>query len=413
MKLLRIMFLIVFCFANLGIAMANPGFPGDLKAIDAPNDAGKAFFLIWTAKEKEVASQEYIVDIAESKEGPWYEAESISAILGYQSDFPAIFGFGSDTKKFHAVKIDNYKKQVNESSNDVQKVLLENHKAYYFRVSIRENGGRQTSTNVVTATATGNLFAFNKTNNLIFMLIIVISVLFFIVLARKNPDNIFLRRIAGLEAVEEALGRATEMGKPVFFVHGIAGMDNISTIASINLLGQISEKVAEFDTTLKVTNYDPIVMAVSQETVKEAYIKAGRPDAYNQDNVAFTAADQFSYAAAVDGMMVREKPAANFFMGYFYAESLLLSETGASTGAIQIAGTDAYTQLPFFITTCDYTLMGEELYAASAYLSREPKLLGSLKGQDICKGMLIVIILLGSLLASTGFSFLTNFLKSM
>jgi len=65
--------------------------------------------------------------------------------------------------------------------------------------------------------------------------------------------------------------------------------------------------------------------------------------------------------------MLREKPAANFFMGMFYAESLILAETGNRTGAIQIAGTDADTQLPFFITACDYTLMGEELYAASAY----------------------------------------------
>jgi hypothetical protein len=105
---------------------------------------------------------------------------------------------------------------------------------------------------------------------------------------------------------------------------------------------------------------------------------------------------------------MRERPAAHIMMGYFYAESLLLAETGATTGAIQIAGTDAFTQLPFFVTTCDYTLLGEELYAASAYLSREPRLLGSLKGQDIGKAMLIVVLLLGTLLASLDISFLTD-----
>ena len=87
-------------------------------------------------------------------------------------------------------------------------------------------------------------------------------------------------------------------------------------------------------------------------------------------------------------------------MGYFYAESLLLAETGATTGAIQIAGTDAFTQLPFFVTTCDYTLLGEELYAASAYLSREPKLLGSLKGQDVGKALIIVVLIIGSILST-------------
>ena len=153
-------------------------------------------------------------------------------------------------------------------------------------------------------------------------------------------------------------------------------------------------------------------MAVSQEVVKEAYIEEGRPDAFNPDSVFMAGTDQFSYAAAVEGIMVRERPAAHIMMGYFYAESLLLAETGSTTGAIQIAGTDAYTQLPFFVTTCDYTLMGEELYAASAYLSREPKLLGSLKGQDIGKGILIAVILLGTLLATVDVQFLTHLFTS-
>ena len=125
------------------------------------------------------------------------------------------------------------------------------------------------------------------------------------------------------------------------------------------------------------------------------------------------ATEQFSYAAAVEGIMVRDKPAAHIMMGYFYAESLLLAETGSQTGAIQIAGTDAYTQLPFFVTTCDYTLMGEELYAASAYLSKEPRLLGSLKGQDLGKAALILLLVVGTVLASAGIDVLTHLFASL
>ena len=99
---------------------------------------------------------------------------------------------------------------------------------------------------------------------------------------------------------------------------------------------------------------------------------------------------------------LRKKPAANFFMGSYFAEALLLTETGASTGAIQIAGTDSDHQLPFFVTTCDYTLIGEELYAASAYLSREPVQLGTLRGQDIGKAMILSVIVIGILLATLG-----------
>jgi hypothetical protein len=133
-------------------------------------------------------------------------------------------------------------------------------------------------------------------------------------------------------------------------------------------------------------------MTVAQEIVRSAYMDAGRPDVYREQDIYFLTQDQFSYTAAVCGIMVRDKPAANFLMGYYYAESLLLAETGQSTGAIQIAGTDSQAQLPFFITTCDYTLIGEELYAASAYLSREPLLLGSLKGQDLVKLVMMLLI---------------------
>jgi hypothetical protein len=102
----------------------------------------------------------------------------------------------------------------------------------------------------------------------------------------------------------------------------------------------------------------------------------------------------------VDGIMLRRKPAANFFMGSYFAESLLLTETGASTGAIQIAGTDSDHQLPFFVTTCDYTLIGEELYAASAYLSKEPIQVGTLRGQDLGKAFILGVIGIGTVLAT-------------
>jgi hypothetical protein len=56
------------------------------------------------------------------------------------------------------------------------------------------------------------------------------------------------------------------------------------------------------------------------------------------------------------------------------------------------------TQLPFFVAACDYTLIGEELFAASAYLSKDPKLLGSLKGQDVGKFIFLLAIFIGAIL---------------
>ena len=138
-----------------------------------------------------------------------------------------------------------------------------------------------------------------KINNFVIMIIISAIILFyFIVHARRNPD-MFLRKIGGLDAVDEALGRATEMGKPVLFVHGLTGMGSISTIAATSILSRIVRKIADYDANLKVVNNDPIVMSVSQEVVKESYLEAGRPDAYNPDNVFLVASEQFPYVAAV------------------------------------------------------------------------------------------------------------------
>ena len=216
------------------------------------------------------------------------------------------------------------------------------------------------------------------------------------------------RRRAGGEAFDEAVGRATEMGKQVLCIDGLRDMSQIPTIAAVNILGRVAKRTAEYDTALRVVAPDPVVMSVSQETVKASYIEAGRPDAFNPDHIFVPSTEQFSYAAAVEGIMVRDKPAAHIMMGYFYAESLLLAETGSTTGAIQIAGTDAFTQLPFFVTTCDYTLLGEELYAASAYLSGGPRMLGSLKGQDGGKAILLAVLVLGTLLATLGMPHLTH-----
>jgi hypothetical protein len=138
-------------------------------------------------------------------------------------------------------------------------------------------------------------------------------------------------------------------------------------------------------------------MTTARESIREAYLAAGRPDGYSDDMVHYLTDEQFGYVAAVNGIMVRQKPATCFYMGAFYAESLIMAETGAEIGAIQIAGTAQPAQLPFFVAACDYTLIGEELFAASAYLSGEPRQLGSLKGQDVGKAMGMIAVAAGAL----------------
>ena len=243
-----------------------------------------------------------------------------------------------------------------------------------------------------------------KSDNMALFFVVIISsvILMSSVYWAEDGKEIFIREIPGIKAMEEDVGRATEMGKPVLFVPGILDFNEVETIAGINVLGHLSSLTADYETELNVPVSKSIVMEAAREMCKESYLQAGRPDLYNNDMVYFLADSQFAYAAGINGYMLREKPAACFYQGKFYAESLLLAETGNSIGAIQIAGTGSSSQIPFFVTACDYTLIGEEFLTASAILSDKPDLKGSIRGQDIIKllvilGMIATVIISGYL----------------
>lgn len=373
-----------------GPAFAGPPSPPEgFRVLDTPNDAGKSLSLVWKASPSDSKERTVQVWAAESPQAVFKKVAEFPSNTRYvkSGDFP--WWAQPAGKGAHYLKLPSS-----------QAFPIENGKPYAVKLLIRE-GGQEVWSEAAEGVSAPDYFNTAQVNNLVFVLAFAGVLLASIAAARRNP-HVPLRRIAGLDAVEEAIGRSTEMGRPILYLTGSGGMDEVSTIAATVILGEVAKKVAHYDTTLKVPHRDPIVMAVCQEIVKEAYVEAGRPDAYKEDSNFFITGDQFSYTAAVDGIMLREKPAANFFMGSYFAESLLLTETGASTGAIQIAGTDSDHQLPFFVTTCDYTLIGEELYAASAYLSREPVLVGTLRGQDFGKAFIMGVLVVGTALATVG-----------
>lgn len=225
------------------------------------------------------------------------------------------------------------------------------------------------------------------------------AVLVCIQIARSGRP-MWVRKIAALQAVDEAVGRATEMGRSCLFIPGIQDMDDMGTIAGVSVLHRVARTVADYGAEMEVPVDRSLVMTACREAVQSAYYAAGRPDAYSPDRINYITDDQFGYVAYVLGRMLRHKPAACFYMGTFYAESLLLAETGNAIGAIQIAGTREPSQLPFFIAACDYTLIGEEFFAASAYLSGKTDEIGSLKGQDLGKVILGGFIIFGCLIAT-------------
>ena len=209
----------------------------------------------------------------------------------------------------------------------------------------------------------------------------------------------FIRRIPGLNAIEEAIGRATEMGRPILMVPGILGLDIVS-LQALNVFSYVTKIAARFSTPIRLCVCDAPLYAISQEVIQDAYTSEGKPELYDPDSVLFLSDQQFAFAASVSGLIQREQVAATFFLGAFFAESLIFAEMANSVGAIQVAGTTMTTQTPFFVAACDYVIIGDEFYAASAYLSREPVATGSLVGQDYGKLLIASFIILGCIIFS-------------
>jgi hypothetical protein len=247
------------------------------------------------------------------------------------------------------------------------------------------------------------------------LLALFIGIMLYSMQRAKSGKPVKVRRLPALDAIDEAMGRATEMGRPVHYTPGLAaitGLDAPQTLAAISILGYVSKLAAQFDVRLIVTIRQPEVYPLALETVREAYQVSDKIDKFVPTDIRYLSNQQFAYAAAASGIIVREKVAANFMMGAFWAENLMLAEVGTQVNAFQISGTASLGQVPLFVATTDYFLIGEELYAASAYLSQDPVQLGSVFGQDICKMLAAALLVIGVLGTVLGSDFFINLLSS-
>jgi Domain of unknown function (DUF6754) len=373
---LAIAAVLVLAFAALpALAEVAPELaPATLKTLaDTPHDGGTSIDITWEISPTEATSPgaviEYKIMRADSPTGEFSEVGAVPATTTTFSDGSTLPG-----------------------------------RQYWYRidaVSLTASAASQ-----VLGPGVSIMQWYNGRSNVLFLVVFsCVAILVYIWIARRKKGQVFVRRIPALDAVDEAIGRATEMGKSVLYIPGGLDVDDPQTIASMNILSRVADKVATYGSKLILPCNRAMQMSMARETVRESYLRVGKPDDYKEDNIRYLTDDQFGYVAGVDGIMMRERPAANFYLGAFYAESLILAETGFSTGAIQIAGTAMIDQLPFFVAACDYTLIGEELYAAGATLSQDPVQLGTIKGQDVAKALFLILIVVGVIISLTGHTF--------
>ncbi len=249
------------------------------------------------------------------------------------------------------------------------------------------------------------------------ILLVLFAAFVFVFLWRARRGRVpYVRPIAGVTAIEEAVGRATALGQPVVFAMGATDAKEIVTHASLAILAYIARLAAGLRAHLVALVRMPDVYPFAESTLREAYRAAGDLESFNPaEQVRFLSNDAIVYAMGVARTVRDEHAGCTLFFGEFDFTSLLMTEPGARAGVLQIAGDHLLNQVPFFVCTCDYTIFGEELYAAGAYVSGDPGLRGAVVSQDLIKtvfGVLIVAGVLGLLLFGAD-NRVVSFLKNL
>lgn len=239
-------------------------------------------------------------------------------------------------------------------------------------------------------------------------MLVIFTILFYIGVNKARRKLPYIRRIAALEAIEEGVGRAAEMGRPVMWVPGAAGTSYIGggasaagKMAAMSLLGYTAKLAADRGVRVIAGTAWPDDKPLIEDLLKTEYRMAGKPEMFRSEDVRF-APGWFPYVTAAMGWLARERPATSLIVGAFGHESLTISESSFNAGAFGIGGSNSIYQLPWIIACNDYSFIGTELFVAGAYVARDPDQLGSASATDWYTWIIIAITIIGVIAMTAG-----------
>jgi len=222
---------------------------------------------------------------------------------------------------------------------------------------------------------------------------------------RKSPAS--LRSIAAYERLNRAVGLAVEKGTRL---HISLGRGNLvtarggSALAGLAMLRRLSERMSVSDRPPVVTSGDASLAILSQDTLQSGYRAAGAEDQYRFTTGRVTGLAPFSYAAGTLPVASDENVSANVVIGDFGAESALIAEAADRENSDLIAASDNPSAQSIYFVTAQDPLIGEELFAAGAYVGAGASHEASLQVQDILRWLVILAILGGAFLKLLGFN---------
>jgi hypothetical protein len=237
--------------------------------------------------------------------------------------------------------------------------------------------------------------------------VLLIFILPFILLTirAKSGRRFPLRHIAAYERLQSLVGQATESGRPLHIALGSGRIGSASTpeaAMGLTVFDYVARYASAPGQPLLGTTADATILATAQGILQSARREAGYAEHYSGREICFSGPDPIAYAINSLNTQQYDRCLATAYIGQFGAEGLWLAARSDEAGLAQIGGTSNPPAMALLWGVVDEPLIGEEIYAAGAYLHR-PSHLGSLATQDVVRVVTILTIIIGVVLASLGY----------
>lgn len=235
------------------------------------------------------------------------------------------------------------------------------------------------------------------------LILAAVLLLAFILWRRRSPAA--LRPIAAFEQLNRAVGLAVENGTRLHFSLGHGSLfpaRGASALAGLAMLRRLSERTSVSDNPPIVTSGDASLAILSQDTLQSGYRAAGAEEQYRFTTGRLAGLTPLSYAAGGMPTVHDENVSANVFIGDFGPEAALLTEAAERQNSTLIASSDNLAAQSVFYASAQEPLIGEELFAAGAYVGAGSAHEASLNVQDVLRWLVVLGILIGSLLKIAG-----------
>jgi hypothetical protein len=170
----------------------------------------------------------------------------------------------------------------------------------------------------------------------------------------------------------------------------------------LGLLRYLTERTSLSDRPPIAASGEASLALLSQDTLEAGYQGAGAGEFYQPTTGRLTGMTPFSSIAGMIPILHDENVSATVLVGHFGVEAALLAEAAERENGLLIGSSDSLSSQAALFATAHEALIGEELFAAGAYLGAGPSHSASLTVQDVLRWIIILVLLGGMVLKLIG-----------